>query len=152
MDFGVRGIGGEIELFPPPVYRGELEKWEDSSWQLKRYVGLYKPVAKHLMDDVATVRNGDLCRKSCAIGERPTRHGLQTTRMLAHALLSKTKPRPNNHPNNMRPYNWRSYNTSISCIPRQPLRQEQKATQKLTPRSKTHPVPTKLAPTPQHSC
>ena len=38
----MRGIGGEIKLFPPPVYRGELDKWDDWSWQLKRYVGLYK--------------------------------------------------------------------------------------------------------------
>ena len=38
MDFGVRGIGGEIKLFPPPVYHGELDKWDDWSWQLKRYV------------------------------------------------------------------------------------------------------------------
>ena len=52
MEFGTRGIGGEIKLFPPPVYHGELEKWEDWSWQLKRYVGLYKPLAKLLMDDV----------------------------------------------------------------------------------------------------
>ena len=29
-----------------------VEKWEDWSWQLKRYVGLYKPRAKLLMDDV----------------------------------------------------------------------------------------------------
>ena len=52
MEFGTRGIGGEIKLFPPPVYHGELEKWEDWSWQLMRYVGLYKPLAKLLMDDV----------------------------------------------------------------------------------------------------
>ena len=52
MDFGVRGIGGEIKLFPPPTYHGELEKWEDWSWQLKRYVGLYKPMAKTLMDEI----------------------------------------------------------------------------------------------------
>ena len=38
-------------MFPPPVYHGELEKWEDWSWQLKRYVGLHKPLAKLLMDD-----------------------------------------------------------------------------------------------------
>ena len=52
MDFGVRGIGGEIKLFPPPTYHGELDKWDDWSWQLKRYVGLYKPLAKLLMDEV----------------------------------------------------------------------------------------------------
>ena len=52
MDFGAKGIGGEIRLLPPPVFQGELEKWEDWSWQLKRYVGLYKPVAEHLMEDV----------------------------------------------------------------------------------------------------
>ena len=55
MDVGVRGIGGEIKLFPPPVYHGELEKWENRSWQLKRlkrYVGLYKPMAKTLMDEI----------------------------------------------------------------------------------------------------
>ena len=52
MDFGVRGIGGEIKLFPPPVYHGELDKWDDWSWQLKRYVGLYKPLAKTLMDEI----------------------------------------------------------------------------------------------------
>ena len=52
MEFGLRGIGGEIKRFPPAVYHGELEKWEDWSWQLKRYVGLYKPLAKLLMDDV----------------------------------------------------------------------------------------------------
>ena len=51
MDFGVRGIDGEIKLFPPPTYHGELDKWEDWSWQLKRYVGLYKPLAKTLMDE-----------------------------------------------------------------------------------------------------
>ena len=52
MDFGNRGIGGEIKLFPPPTYHGELDKWDDWSWQLKRYVGLYKPLAKILMDEV----------------------------------------------------------------------------------------------------
>ena len=52
MDFGNRGIGGEIKLFPPPTYHGELDKWDDWSWQLKRYVGLYKPLAKMLMDEV----------------------------------------------------------------------------------------------------
>ena len=64
MDFGVRGTGGEIKLFPPPVYHGELQKWEDWSWQLKRYVGLYKPIAKMMMDDVEgsnRVMNDDLC-------------------------------------------------------------------------------------------
>ena len=30
----------------------ESLRWEDWSWQLKRYVGLYKPLAKLLMDDV----------------------------------------------------------------------------------------------------
>ena len=52
MDFGVRGIGGEIKLFPPPTHHGELDKWDDWSWQLKRYVGLYKPLAKTLMDEI----------------------------------------------------------------------------------------------------
>ncbi|CAE7877537.1 unnamed protein product, partial [Symbiodinium necroappetens] len=46
------GLGGEIKLFPPPMYNGELEKWEDWSWQLKRYVGLYKPGVKLMMDGV----------------------------------------------------------------------------------------------------
>ena len=32
MDFGNRGIGGEIKLFPPPTYHGELDKWDDWSW------------------------------------------------------------------------------------------------------------------------
>ena len=54
MDFGVRGIGGEIKLFPPPVYHGELDKWDDWSWQLERYVGLYKPLAKTMMDEIET--------------------------------------------------------------------------------------------------
>ena len=52
MESGTRGTGGEIKLFPPPVYHGELEKWEGWSWQLKRHVGLYKPLTKLLMDDV----------------------------------------------------------------------------------------------------
>ena len=39
-------------MFPPPVYHGELEKWEDWSWQLKRYIGLCKPIANLMMDDV----------------------------------------------------------------------------------------------------
>ena len=29
---------------------GELDKWDDLSWQLKRYVGLYKPLAKIVTD------------------------------------------------------------------------------------------------------
>ena len=33
MDFGARGIGGEIKLFPAPLYHGELDKWDDWSWQ-----------------------------------------------------------------------------------------------------------------------
>ena len=41
-------------MFPPPTYHGELDKWEDWSWQLKRYVGLYKPLAKTMMDDIET--------------------------------------------------------------------------------------------------
>ena len=51
MDFGVRGIGGEIKLFPPPTYHGELDKWDDWSWQLKRYVGLHN---KTMMDEIET--------------------------------------------------------------------------------------------------
>ena len=47
-------IGGEIKLFPPPVYHGELDKWDDWSWQLERYVGLYKPLAKTMMDEIET--------------------------------------------------------------------------------------------------
>eukprot|EP00439_Symbiodinium_sp_Y106_P064462 s3510_g10.t1 len=54
MDFGARGIGGEIKLFPPPLYQGELNKWDDWSWQLKRYVGLYQPLTKTLMDEIET--------------------------------------------------------------------------------------------------
>ena len=54
MDFGARGIGDEIKLVPPPLYRGELDKWDDWSWQQKRYVGLYKPLAKTLMDEIET--------------------------------------------------------------------------------------------------
>ena len=64
MEFGTRGIGGEIKPFPPPVYHGELEKWEDWSWQLKRYVGLYKPLANLLMDEVegsSRTITDDLC-------------------------------------------------------------------------------------------
>ena len=52
MGFGNRSIGGEIKLFPPPVYHGKLKKLENWSWQLKRYVGLCKPLAKLLMDGV----------------------------------------------------------------------------------------------------
>ena len=48
----MRGIGGEIKSFPPPTYHGELDKWEDWSWHLKRCVGLYKPMAKTLMDEI----------------------------------------------------------------------------------------------------
>eukprot|EP00439_Symbiodinium_sp_Y106_P044512 s4651_g5.t1 len=51
-EFEVARIGGEIKLFPPPTYHGELDKWDDWSWQLKRYVGLYKPLAKMLMDEI----------------------------------------------------------------------------------------------------
>ena len=39
---------------PPPTYHGELDKWDDWSWQLKRYVGLYKPLAKTMMDEIET--------------------------------------------------------------------------------------------------
>ena len=38
-----------MKLFPPPVYHGESEKWEDWSWQLKSYVALYKPMALEIM-------------------------------------------------------------------------------------------------------
>ena len=65
MDFGVRGIGGEIKLFPPPPYHGELDKWDDWSWQLKRYVGLYKPLAKLLMDEVETASNKVITDQLC---------------------------------------------------------------------------------------
>ena len=47
-----RGLGGEIKLFPPPIFKGEHERWEDWSWQLKAYVALYKPVAQELMTRV----------------------------------------------------------------------------------------------------
>ena len=60
MDFGARGIGGEIKLFLLPVYHGELEK----SWQLKRYVGLHLPLAKLMMDDDAG-SNGVIDDDSC---------------------------------------------------------------------------------------
>ena len=65
MDFGVRGIGGEIKLFPPPPYHGELDKWDDWSWQLKRYVGLCKPLAKLLMDEVETASNKVITDQLC---------------------------------------------------------------------------------------
>ena len=39
-------------MFPPPVFKGEHERWEDWSWQLKAYVALYKPVAQELMTRV----------------------------------------------------------------------------------------------------
>ena len=65
MDFGVRGIGGEIKLFPPPPYHGELDKWDDWSWQLKRYVGLYKPLAKLLMDEVEIASNKVITDQLC---------------------------------------------------------------------------------------
>ena len=39
-----------FQIVPLPVYHGELEKWEDGSRQLKRYVGLHKPIAKMMMD------------------------------------------------------------------------------------------------------
>ena len=45
MDFGVKSVGVEIKLFPPPAYNGEIHRCEDWSWQLQRYVGLYKPLA-----------------------------------------------------------------------------------------------------------
>ena len=64
MDFGATRIGGEIKLFPPPVYHSELEQWEDEAWQLKRYDGLYKPLAEQMMDDVEgsnRVIDDDLC-------------------------------------------------------------------------------------------
>ena len=44
-----RGLGGEIKLFPPPIFKGEYERWKDCFWQLKAYVTLYKPVAQELM-------------------------------------------------------------------------------------------------------
>ena len=47
-----RGLGGEIKLSPPPTFKGEHDKWEDWSWQLKAYVALYKPVAQELMTRV----------------------------------------------------------------------------------------------------
>ena len=36
------------------MYHGELDKWDDWSWQLKRYVGLYKPLAKTMIDEIET--------------------------------------------------------------------------------------------------
>ena len=39
-------------MFPPPIFKGEHERWEDWSWQLKAYVVLYKPVAQELMTRV----------------------------------------------------------------------------------------------------
>ena len=41
-------------MFPPPTYNGEIDKWEEWSWQLKRYAGLYKPLAYVLMDEAET--------------------------------------------------------------------------------------------------
>ena len=37
--------------YPLPTDNGEIDRWEDWSWQLKRYVGLYKPLAKVQSDD-----------------------------------------------------------------------------------------------------
>ena len=54
MDFGSRSIGREIGLFAPPTYIIRLARgitWEDWRWQLKIYVGLYKPLAQVLMDE-----------------------------------------------------------------------------------------------------
>ena len=48
-------LGGEFKLFPPAAYGGDFDKWDDWAWQLKRYISLYKPVAKQLMDRVETL-------------------------------------------------------------------------------------------------
>ena len=47
---GLRSERNRFQIVPLPVYHGELEKWEDGSRQLKRYVGLHKPIAKMMMD------------------------------------------------------------------------------------------------------
>ena len=51
MDFGPRLIGFEIKWFPPSTYNRDIDEWEDWSWHLKRYVRLYKTIAKVLMDE-----------------------------------------------------------------------------------------------------
>ena len=50
-----RGLGGDFKLFPPAPFNGDHEKWDDWSWQLKRYISLYKPIAKMLMDRVESL-------------------------------------------------------------------------------------------------
>ena len=59
MDVGTEGLEERPKLFPPPAYHGELEKWEGWSRQLKRYVGLYKPVATRMMDDVERMQQNE---------------------------------------------------------------------------------------------
>ena len=97
MEFGTRGIGGEIKLFPPPVYHGELEKWEDWSWQLKRYVGLYKPLAKLLMDDVEGSNvpiTDDLCEAFHVQQNRTQNDQLSLfSRQLAYMLAQRERLR-----------------------------------------------------------
>ena len=65
MNFGTGRIGREMKLFPLPTYHGELEKWEDWSWQLTRYFGLYKPVAKH--GDREASDSGRFARQFCVM-------------------------------------------------------------------------------------
>ena len=45
-----RGLGGEIKLFPPPIFKGEHERWEDWSWQLKAYVAIVQTSCPRIDD------------------------------------------------------------------------------------------------------
>ena len=86
MDVGVRGLGGEIKLFPPPMYNGELEKWEDWSWQLKRYVGLYKPGVKLMMDGCGRANTVITDEASEAFDIRQTRSQTNQVPLLSRQL------------------------------------------------------------------
>ena len=93
MAFGVRGVGGEIKLFPPPVYHGELDKWDDWSWQLKRYVGLYQPLAKTMMDEIETnaqkVVTDSLC-EAYDVQQTGTQNNQLLSKQLAYMLAQIT--------------------------------------------------------------
>ena len=65
------------------MHHTELGTWEDWSWQLRRYVRLYKPFAKRMMDDVEGSQRVNADDLSEAFDVQQT--GAQNSELLAFA-------------------------------------------------------------------
>ena len=88
-----KGLGGESKLFPPPTFKGEHDRWEDWSWQLKAYVAVHKPVAQELVERIegSNVPIDDLSMQAEETNSYPGQELVKFAKQLHHLLANLTE-------------------------------------------------------------